>query len=819
MKLVELEISNIRGVKHLKLIQNGKNFVVYGPNGSGKSTVVDAIDFLLTGQIKRLTGEGTGELSLRKHGPHIDSEPKEAIVRGLIKLQGLDDPIEVERCMEQPTKLIYDKSIESYLKPILELAKRSHYILTRKEILNYITSSPSNRAQQIQDLLNLNEIEIIRKKLVKISNKFKHDRDSLKNSLDLSKKGLFEVVNIEIYDEKKIIDFINHNRQILRGNLITELSIEEIKLNLHPPSIKREQYIQDPKFLIKTIETLIINLESKSQKRIREIENDLTKSIGKLKSISINMKDVKELELIKLGLELIEPTGDCPLCKIPWEVGALQIFLTKRLSEINELNVILNKIKNETQELKLITSNILEGINNIIDNRKKISIKDISKFQSWMKKLREFFALINQPLENVVKMDFRSYNLNKILFPENIYEDLDHIRVNFVFDSFKLTPEQKAWDNLTKLVENLKVYFLTIENLKLKREIYNRAEILKESYLNARDKVLRNLYDTIRERFEELYKKIHGLDEDQFKSNLEPDGAGIKFEVDFYGKGNYPPHALHSEGHQDSMGICLYLALAEKVNEGLINLIILDDVVMSIDSGHRRSICNILKSFFPHFQFIITTHDKTWMNQLKTEKVILSKNLIEFYNWNIKTGPKHNNLETDIWVNIYDYLNKRNIPNAAFTLRRGLEQFFSIICDNLQVKVVYKINGRYELGNFLSPAISIYKKLLKKAKISAESWGKKEEFEELNTQSSIVSQIFSRTHAEQWAVNAAVHYNNWADLSLNDFEPVVEAFEDLCQLFLCNECGGYIQLLKDSSMQDVNISCACGGFYWNLIKK
>ncbi len=819
MKLVELEISNIRGVKHLKLIQNGKNFVVYGPNGSGKSTVVDAIDFLLTGQIKRLTGEGTGQLSLKKHGPHIDHKPEEAIVRGLIKIQGLDDPIEIERCMERPRRLLYDKSLESYLKPILELAKRGHYILTRKEILNYITSNPSNRAQQIQDLLNLNEIEIIRKKLVKISNKFKNEYDSVKNSLELSKKGLFEAVNIEIYEEKKIIDFINYNRLILGGNSISELTIEEIKLNLYPPSIKSEQYIQDPKFLIKTIETLIINLDIKNQKRFEEIENELTKSIGKLKSILINIKDVKKLELIKLGLELIEPTGDCPLCKVPWEAGTLEMYLTKRLSEINELNKILNRIKNNAQELKLITSNFLKGVNNIIENRKKISIKDISKFQSWMKKLREFFALIDQPLENVVKMDFKPYDLKKILFPDNIYKDLEQIRTNFDIDSFKLTPDQAAWDNLTKLVENLKIYFLTIENLKLKKEVYKRAEILKENYLNARDKVLRNLYDTIRERFEELYKKIHGLDEDQFKSNLKPDGAGITFEVDFYGKGNFPPLALHSEGHQDSMGICLYLALAEKVNEGLMNLIILDDVVMSIDSGHRRSICNILKSFFPHFQFLITTHDKTWMNQLKTEKMIIKNNVVEFYNWNIKTGPKHNILETNIWVSIYDYLNKRDIPNAAFTLRRGLEQIFSKICDNLRVNVVYKINGRYELSNFLSPAISTYKKLLKKAKNSAHSWGKEEEYEELNTQSSIASQIFSRTYAEQWTVNTAVHYNNWADFSLNDFKPVVEAFEDLCQLFLCNDCGEYIQLLKDSNMQDVSVSCDCGGFNWILTKK
>ena len=81
---------------------------------------------------------------------------------------------------------------------------------------------------------------------------------------------------------------------------------------------------------------------------------------------------------------------------------------------------------------------------------------------------------------------------------------------------------------------------------------------------------------------------------------------------------------------------------------------------------------------------------------MEKKKLIVKKNVIEFYNWNIKTGPKHNNLETNIWVNIYDYLNKRDIPNAAFTLRRGLEQIFSKICDNLRVNVVYKINGTYD---------------------------------------------------------------------------------------------------------------------------
>jgi len=59
MKIHELEIHNLRGIKHLKLVTNGENFAVTGPNGAGKSAVVDSIDFLLTGKIQRLTGKGT----------------------------------------------------------------------------------------------------------------------------------------------------------------------------------------------------------------------------------------------------------------------------------------------------------------------------------------------------------------------------------------------------------------------------------------------------------------------------------------------------------------------------------------------------------------------------------------------------------------------------------------------------------------------------------------------------------------------------------------------------------------------------------------
>ncbi len=41
MKIIDLEIKNIRGLKELKLHPNEQNVVVWGTNGSGKSAVVD----------------------------------------------------------------------------------------------------------------------------------------------------------------------------------------------------------------------------------------------------------------------------------------------------------------------------------------------------------------------------------------------------------------------------------------------------------------------------------------------------------------------------------------------------------------------------------------------------------------------------------------------------------------------------------------------------------------------------------------------------------------------------------------------------------
>jgi len=171
MKILSLEVRNIRGIKHIKIEPKGQNVVVFGPNGTGKSAIVDAIDFLLTGKISRLTGEGTKSLTLKEHGSHVDSryDLKNAVVIARIEIDSKE--VVIERSMNRPSSLKIDpKEHKELIDSHLEIASLGQHILSRREILKYITAEAGKRAKEIMGLLNLMDIAKLRTTFVAIEN-------------------------------------------------------------------------------------------------------------------------------------------------------------------------------------------------------------------------------------------------------------------------------------------------------------------------------------------------------------------------------------------------------------------------------------------------------------------------------------------------------------------------------------------------------------------------------------------------------------------------------------------------------------------------
>jgi len=229
MRVLELEIHNVRGIPYLSLKPSGKNLVVWGPNGSGRSAVVDAIDFLLTGRISRLTGKGTGGITLSRHGPHVDHKPEEATVRAVVQLPGLRDPVEIRRCIADPNTLECDENMRQHLEPVMMLAKRGQHVLTRRDILRYITAEASTRAQEIQELLNITEIEEIRKTLVKVQNDFEGDCQDAKSAVETARGAVNATVQETTFIEDIVLQFVNQNRAVLGGQSISTLRSADLK--------------------------------------------------------------------------------------------------------------------------------------------------------------------------------------------------------------------------------------------------------------------------------------------------------------------------------------------------------------------------------------------------------------------------------------------------------------------------------------------------------------------------------------------------------------------------------------------------------------
>ena len=151
--------------------------------------------------------------------------------------------------------------------------------------------------------------------------------------------------------------------------------------------------------------------------------------------------------------------------------------------------------------------------------------------------------------------------------------------------------------------------------------------------------------------------------------------------------------------------------------------------------------------------------------------------------------------------------------NLAFLLQ--LARFRHFEHKLLGAKLVYNSDLRWELGDWLQAAMDRFKFLLSEARRAANSWDNQTAQTDLLELESVRSQTFGRTRVEQWAINTAVHYNAWENMTQEDFTPVVEAFRDLHDLFRCSSCGFLIEAIPPKATPTV-VKCRCSKVSWNL---
>lgn len=226
IRIKSVHIEDFRGVRDLELDLGSKNFGICGPNGTGKSCVVDAIEFCLTGDVTRLSGQGTAVLSVKTCAPHVDQRehPEKAKVTITAEIPSLGKAIKIHRSVKNRQKVNISPADADVNGVVEELQTHPEFALSRREIVKYIITPPGRRSEDVQTLLRLEHLHKLQKNLTTFNNERKKAADEAERNHRLAETELKNALEIDKLEDTLVLSKVNEKREILGLQALTELT-------------------------------------------------------------------------------------------------------------------------------------------------------------------------------------------------------------------------------------------------------------------------------------------------------------------------------------------------------------------------------------------------------------------------------------------------------------------------------------------------------------------------------------------------------------------------------------------------------------------
>lgn len=814
IQLEHLHVEEFRGIRSIDLNLGTKSFVVYGPNGSGKSGVVDAVDFALTGSIARLAGDGTGGVTLLRHGPHVHRRDDPAAAKVVLKVKDTDsgEIATITRSVKTAGTFTLAPDTPAMREALQQAMDHPELTLSRRELIKYIVAKPGQRATEVQALLKLDQVEALRRSLKTTSSKATSDARTAASEQSLAEQSFQQHLGLTSLLSAEVLREINKRRGTLGLVALTELTVDTDVLQ--GSSDKRK--------------TASVNLESARRDlttlRSAIAEDSAIKSAceelqGKVATFAANpsmMDAIRHRELLDLGLAAIEGAS-CPLCDLAWESReSLEAHITERIAATEAAQTLRGDVVASANSYRSSLRALREQADRVGASAREFGSEELPHLlKSWTDSL----AGIEGSLDSfeAVTAGEASHSATAHLPSEALMDALASLA-----KSLDEAPDESDEDAARTFLDLAKDRWTRVRLARVAAEkadaVKKAAQTAYDSYCAAADDALSTLYTTVEHDFSRYYQFVNTDDEGAFRAELVPSSGSLDLKVDFYQLGMFPPVAYHSEGHQDGMGVCLYLALVKQLLGPNLKYAVLDDVVMSVDSNHRRRFAELLKTEFAGVQFIITTHDEFWARQMRTVGLVKTTSMARFYGWTVDSGPTYGT--GDAWTAIEADLDRGDVAGAAHKLRRTLEASASDIAENIGGPVTYRSDASYDLSVFLDSIKGRHGKLLSMAANSAQSWGNQQQTERVEQLKQRRNAVIPEHDAESWLLNKLVHNNDWANGTESDFRPVLAAAQDFLSLFRCDnpDCESWIAVSGRTGAEE-SLRCACQTYNLNLKKK
>lgn len=565
-----LSLSGFRGASipfSLEFEKDKKLTLIYGENGTGKTTICDAFEFLARDTVGSLEDRGLGQ-GVNQYLPTVGQMP-----------ETLSVILETE-ADKYIGKLSSKKAaISSQLKrPRIEL-------LRRKKILELIEAQPAKRYEAIKRFIDISDFE-----------KSENSLRELIKSLNTILASAFEIENSSL--------------STLHGYYVQEGSPP----GLNPVSWAEQKLAQSgaqSEADIKAIEKLrkkfdlLVPLPDKlttCATRIEEANAALTIAQDSLEAAATTASADASglLDILEAGEKYLHDhstPSECPLCQSSEKVSGLADAVKARLQSFAALKI--------GRDQKIICDTALA--------KAKDAFQQLNAGYTAAKP--EFWAAVKdyswpsgislpqvQPPENIANL--KTW-LDSVL---NISQTWPTIEASW-------RDEAKFLAALKRSVEEYKSNLTKRMEIK---ELIPHVENAHKICIEERQAFTDDVIQGIAEEVGRLYEAVHpGEGLEKISLPLDPKKrASIELEANFSGE-QVPPQAYFSQSHLDTLGLCVFLALALQDSPAE-TILILDDVLGSVDEPHVERVIQMIYGVSKKFRHcIITTHYRIWREKYR----------------------------------------------------------------------------------------------------------------------------------------------------------------------------------------------------------
>jgi recombinational DNA repair ATPase RecF len=775
LRLKQLKIKNCRGIRDgPNLAFEAGGMLLCGDNGTGKSSYIDALEKVLTGKCSALDA-GIQGISWKKQGAHIRSKGDPEIQ--LIITDGKSDYLVNDE--QDP------KKYPNVLKKFLDSAQIRPFILHRKTLLDFVDAKPGERYKAIEEFLRLDEFKEFEKNLKELLADCNAKYSDAQNRMGENTRALKLRLNLSSDSSVDVNTCISQiNLQLFPLGIPNLSDLEEVPDRL----IKIEECIaplkHDENLQVWTNLSIILGEVQKSEV-LDAAGGNYSESRKKLLIKQAGIKGHFYAEILENGLKWIQEDtlNNCPLCGSTINPEEVAHYVEKRIKENEE---IISLSEDQNQKFKIFVS-ILSTNKNTLTKFK--SLLPVMFDEDLVKKLDLIIAKYNileqankdlQSPERILNdlVDLNTQNTDEVIL--EIKQKITTICSQFS-DHERYGNLFSAKISLESLVTHQKNIAACHRELAHYDDSSKQIQILVKYAEQARKNTVQNLMDTIGGLADTFFQKIHP-DETIGKPQLtitERGVGSIKLTSTFYGEED-DPRGHYSEGHIDTLGLCLFLAIcrAQHQQNPDFSLLILDDVLHSVDGNHRRRTAELIFKEFSDHQIIITTHDRMWFEIIKmvsrSDGNSKKFKAYQIAGWTLEDGPVLGDHLSD-----YEWLMSEEGKKAQPSDRvnksgRLLEEILQNLCDSLAISVPFRMRGDYTIDPLWTSFYSRAKKQLEfyeKTKLCLES------VEKLRQQ-------------RNWV---GAHYNEWAKtLTADESKDFATCVINLRNFVYCETCNQFI---------------------------